>query len=137
MIELTNKTIYSLKILLELSKSYNKSIMQINDFNKKQNIPKSFLIQLLNKLKNLKLIDSIRGNKGGYRLAVSPDNIIVFEIIDKLEGGFEIFKNYKDKDYLKMIFNKSMDALKQNLNISLKEVLLQQEKLENNVMYFI
>ena len=38
-------------------------------------------------LKNFGFVESIRGANGGYRLIKSPKEILLYEIINALEGG--------------------------------------------------
>lgn len=134
---LTTKGSYGITIILELSKYYNKKLLQISEISQKNDIPKSYLIQLLNKLKNSGLIDSIRGNKGGYKLSKSPDEITLKEVIEKLEGTIELFRQYDDEDIVRKIFNNVEKTLKEELKVTFTELLLRQEEDYKNSMYYI
>jgi len=134
---ISNKNIYCIQIIFELSKNYNKKLTHINDISIKHNIPRGYLVQLLNKLKNQNIIKSYRGNKGGYKLANDPAKISLLNLIETIEGGFNIFSNYNKNDAIKNIFNNVERKIKECMNISFKEILLEQEKLNKNHMYYI
>lgn len=52
-------------------------------------IPKSYLDQILNKLRRADLVSTARGPQGGYYLAKSPSEITVGDIVRALEGQLE------------------------------------------------
>lgn len=137
MIGITSKSVYGLIIVLELAKNYGKKLIKIDELAETKRIPRSYLVQILNHLKRFQIIESIRGNKGGYKLIDKPSKITIFQVIDKLEDGLRLFDGYEKKDALKNIFNDTMAKLISNLNISLSDILIEQEKLDKEVMYFI
>ncbi|MFH0807668.1 MAG: Rrf2 family transcriptional regulator, partial [Elusimicrobiota bacterium] len=61
---LTFKGDYALKIILDLSLTYNQKITQIKDMAKRQDIPEKFLEQIITLLKSAKYIKTVRGPKG-------------------------------------------------------------------------
>jgi len=134
---ITSKANYGIQIILELAKYYNKSLLQINDISKAKNIPKSYLIQLLNKLKNTKIVESYRGNNGGYRLAKSPSELTLLTIIETLDGKLDLFKLYTKNDAVKSIFNTASAEIKKSLSVSIEDILIHQDKIEKNSMYYI
>lgn len=80
---------YACRALLELALSWpQRNPVQVAVIAKRQDIPIKYLEQILFKLKNLNLVESVRGKQGGYRLAKEPRNISVGEVIRKLEGSF-------------------------------------------------
>ncbi len=50
------------------------------------NIPRRYLEQILNAMRQTGLVDSTRGPKGGYRLAREPQQITVADIVKSVEG---------------------------------------------------
>lgn len=137
MIGITSKSVYGLIIVLELAKNYGKKLIKIDELAETKRIPRSYLVQILNQLKRFQIIESIRGNKGGYKLIDKPSKITIFQVIDKLEDGLRLFDGYEKKDALNNIFNDTMAKLISNLNVSLSDILIEQEKLDKEVMYFI
>jgi Rrf2 family protein len=78
---------YALGALLELSLHWpNKEPLQIQDIARKQGIPIRYLVQILIRLKAMKLVESLRGKLGGYRLRKSPSQILLGDVIREIEG---------------------------------------------------
>ena len=51
-----------------------------------QGIPETFLTQILLKLKGAGLVASTRGSAGGYRLARSPEEISLQDVLEVVDG---------------------------------------------------
>ena len=134
---ITSKCVYGIIVILEFARKYNEDLLQIKDIARINKIPKSYLIQVLNKLKNSKIIESYRGNSGGYKLARNPAKITLLEVIEKLEGELTFFKTYVQNDVVKILFKKTEDEIKNNLNISILDLLVEQEKIDKKNMYYI
>ncbi len=97
----TEKVKYAIASLFELAKIYEQnSVMQKKEIAKKQNIPESFLEQLLLILKRHNLVESIRGAKGGYKLKRSPSEISIFDIVSALEGSFSVIGEFDNSEVL-------------------------------------
>jgi Rrf2 family protein len=97
----TEKIKYAIASLFELAKIYDQgSVMQKKEISKNQNIPESFLEQLLLILKRHNLVESIRGAKGGYKLKRSPTEISIFNIVSALEGSFSIIGEFDNSEVL-------------------------------------
>ena len=77
---------YALRALLVLGLNYEKPLVRIQTISDQQNIPKRFLEQILNDLKDLGVVESKRGLAGGYRLSRPPEQITLAEVIRYLEG---------------------------------------------------
>jgi Rrf2 family protein len=84
--KLTFKGDYALKIMLDLSLTYGKQLVQIKDIAERQDIPKKFLEQIVLLLKGAKYIKTVRGPKGGISLAKEPSEITLGEIVRLIEG---------------------------------------------------
>jgi Rrf2 family iron-sulfur cluster assembly transcriptional regulator len=52
----------------------------------RQNLPASFLDQLLGRLRRSHLVISVRGPRGGYRLGRAADSISLADIVNAVEG---------------------------------------------------
>ncbi len=85
--KLSAKSEYACLALLYLSENYNKGLYTIADIAKHKKIPKKFLEQILLILKRGGYVNSRKGSIGGYKLAKSPDNITVAEIIRLMDGA--------------------------------------------------
>jgi Rrf2 family protein len=78
---------YALRALLVLGKNYGDGVIQIQSIAAQQNIPRSFLEQILNDLKGGGFVESRRGIAGGYRLARPPEMIPLSQVIRHIEGA--------------------------------------------------
>jgi len=76
--------------MVELAKHYGKGPITMATISKNQNIPIKYLEQLIIPLKKAKLIQSVRGPKGGHMLAKSPGKISVWEILIFVEGKLSL-----------------------------------------------
>ena len=85
MIGISNKTIYAIMALEELSTLQSDEVMAIKDIAKNASIPKSFLEQILLSLRQNSILTSIKGAKGGYRLNRELKDISLKEIVMILE----------------------------------------------------
>lgn len=84
--KLSKKGDYGLRAMLELAKNYSLGYIQMKDIAQKEKIPLKFLEQILLTLKNAGFLESKMGAGGGYRLAKSPEEITLGEVIRILEG---------------------------------------------------
>ena len=79
--KLTTKGRYAVMAMADLALYQNGKPVSLNDISLRQNISLSYLEQLFSKLKNGKLVKSIRGPSGGYILDKSPKDIKLSNII--------------------------------------------------------
>jgi Rrf2 family protein len=76
--------------MLELTRSYGKGPVSMSEIAKKQDIPLKYLEQLVIPLKKAGLIDSVRGPKGGHMLSRPPEEINLWELLNRLESKFTL-----------------------------------------------
>ncbi len=80
------KTDYACRALLELALHWPNTVpMQIGTIADSQKIPVKFLTQILVSLKQSGLVESVRGQKGGYVLAKAPQEITLREVVVNFE----------------------------------------------------
>ena len=84
--KLTTKCRYGVRAILEIAKNYGKCPTKRKDISRVQDIPDSFLENILIDLKNHGIIMSIRGARGGFMLKRTPDQISMYDILSSLEG---------------------------------------------------
>ncbi|MBU0463419.1 MAG: Rrf2 family transcriptional regulator [Proteobacteria bacterium] len=72
-------------MLLDLAMHQSKGMVQMGDIASRQNISIKYLEQLIIPIKNARFVTSKRGPKGGHRLAKSPDQITLAQIIRVFE----------------------------------------------------
>jgi len=82
------KTEYGLVALIELAAvAAQGTPLQAGEICRRQQIPDRYLEQLLTSLRKAGILISVRGPRGGFRLARAPSKITVAEVIDCLERG--------------------------------------------------
>ena len=79
--KLTTKGRYAVMAMADLAANQNLRPVSLNDISLRQNISLSYLEQLFSKLKNEKLVKSVRGASGGYILEKNPKDIKISNII--------------------------------------------------------
>ena len=87
--KLTTKGRYAVLALTELALAKENSLVKITEIAVKQNISSTYLEQILLLLKNSDLIIGVRGPNGGYKLSTSPENIMISDIVNIVEGRME------------------------------------------------
>lgn len=87
--KLTTKGRYAVLALTELALAKEDSLIKITEIAVRQNISSTYLEQILLLLKNSDLIIGIRGPNGGYKLATSPENIMISDIVNIVEGRMD------------------------------------------------
>jgi Rrf2 family protein len=81
------KAEYACLAVLDLAMRHNKSeTVQTSELARRNGIPERFLVQILLQLKGAGLVQSVRGAAGGYRLAVAPETISLFDLIRLVDG---------------------------------------------------
>lgn len=78
---------YACRALLELALNWpGRRLTQVSAIAKRQDIPIKYLEQILIQLKSARLVESVRGKQGGYRLAKAPREINLGEVMRKMKG---------------------------------------------------
>jgi Rrf2 family protein len=85
--KLSTRGRYGVRIMLELALHFGEGPVLLKDIAERQAISEKYLWQLINPLKSMGLIKSIRGARGGYMLAREPAEINLREILRILEGS--------------------------------------------------
>jgi Rrf2 family protein len=86
--KLSAKTEYACLAMLQMATEFESTEpLQIRRIAEEQGIPSRFLVQILLQLKGAGLVASTRGAAGGYRLARSPREISLADVIDVMEGS--------------------------------------------------
>ncbi|MEA3454852.1 MAG: Rrf2 family transcriptional regulator [Candidatus Caldatribacteriota bacterium] len=93
---LSTRARYGTRLMLELALNFNKGTIFLKDIAEKEEISEKYLSHLVIPLKSSGLISSSRGAHGGYRLAKSPPQITLKEIVQTLEGGISCVECVKN-----------------------------------------
>jgi Rrf2 family protein len=134
---ISTKGVYGLTAMYELSKHQEDSPMQIKDISANANIPQNYLEQLLSKLRRAELVKSIRGARGGYILAKSPDEIKVVDILIALEDDIKIIDSKAENPILNIFFDESKNSMKKIFDIQLSKLDEYKDKYNEFLHYNI
>ncbi len=102
----SQKGLYALQALMMLTRRYNQGAIRIRDIAYEENLPEKFLELILLELKNARIVESVRGAKGGYQLRRSPSEIRLSEIIRLVDGPLAPFG---DADQLRALIDRDAD----------------------------
>ena len=85
--KISTKGQYSLKAMVDLALNGADTLQTISQIAERTQISETYLEQLLPRLRNAGLVESIRGAQGGYRLAKPLQDITAGEILRAGEGN--------------------------------------------------
>ena len=96
--KLSTRGRYGIHAMYELAVNYGGAPVSIKSVAEKQNIPEAYLEQLIAMLRRDELVVSIRGAQGGYRLARTPEEITVGDVLRSLEGGLKLIDCLEEEE---------------------------------------
>ena len=83
---LTTKGKYAVVALLDLALNESRfCFVSLSEVAKRQSIPAPYLEQLFRNLRKAKILEAVRGTKGGFRLSRSSKDIKIGEIVSAVE----------------------------------------------------
>ncbi|WP_338753331.1 Rrf2 family transcriptional regulator [Bacillus sp. FJAT-52991] len=87
---LTLYTDYSLRVLIYLASKEQNELANIKDIAEAYKISKNHLMKVTYELGKIGLIETIRGRGGGIRLAMSPKDINIGQVVRQTEDDFHL-----------------------------------------------
>jgi Rrf2 family protein len=90
-LKISQKGLYALQAIMTLGRRYGTETVKIRDIAMESDLPEKFLELILLELKNARIVESVRGAKGGYRLRRAPAEIKLSEIIRLVDGPLAPF----------------------------------------------
>src|SRR5215467_6025586 len=104
--KVSQKGLYALQALMMLARRHHQGAIRIRDIAYEENLPEKFLELILLELKNARLVESVRGAKGGYQLRQPPSEIRLSEVIQLINGPLAPFG---DADQLRSLIDRDAD----------------------------
>ena len=89
--KISQKGLYALKAMTMLARRCEQGAIRIRDIAYEEELPEKFLELILLELKNARMVESVRGAKGGYRLRRPPEQISLAEVIRLIDGAIAPF----------------------------------------------
>ena len=103
--KISQKGLYALQAMMMLARKYQQGASRIRDIAYEENLPEKFLELILLELKNARIVESVRGAKGGYQLRRDPADIHLSEIIRLIDGPLAPFG---DADQLRVLIDRDV-----------------------------
>src|ERR1700681_261613 len=104
--KVSQKGLYALQALMMLTRRYSQGAIRIRDIAYEESLPEKFLELILLELKNARIVESVRGAKGGYALRRPPTEIRLSEIIRLIDGPLAPFG---DADQLRALIDRDAE----------------------------
>ena len=129
--KLTTKGRYAVMAMADLASNANIGTISLTEISSRQNISLAYLEQIFIKLKNKKLVKSIRGATGGYALERPASEIKLSHIISAVDEEVKMLNCKKsskkgcNNKSTKCITHNLWDELDQHINGFFEKVKLQ------------
>jgi Rrf2 family transcriptional regulator, cysteine metabolism repressor len=85
-VKISQKGLYALQAMMTLARRHEQGAIKIRDIAAESDLPEKFLELILLELKNARIVDSVRGARGGYQLRRDPSEIPLSDIIRLVDG---------------------------------------------------
>ena len=138
--KLTTKGRYAVMAMADLAMFKDKGPISLADISIRQNISLAYLEQIFIKLKQVDLVKSVRGAKGGYVLNTSPEEIKISNIISAVDEEIKTLNCKKESKKgcnnksSKCITHNLWDQLDQHINSFFEKVKLQDLIKKNQIL---
>jgi Rrf2 family protein len=103
--KISQKGLYALQAMMMLARHYNQGAIKIREVAYEEDLPEKFLELILLELKNARMVESVRGAKGGYRLRRDPAEIRLSEIMRLIDGPLAPFA---DAEQLRVLIGRDL-----------------------------
>ena len=98
--KISTKGRYALCVMLDLAEHMDEGAVPLKDIAERQGISKKYLEQIVALLNRPGILKTVRGSRGGYALARTPDKYTVGEILELAEGSLSPVPNLDDPSEL-------------------------------------
>jgi Rrf2 family protein len=103
--KISQKGLYALQAMMMLARRHHEGAIKIHDIAYEEVLPEKFLELILLELKNARMVESVRGAKGGYQLRRDPAEIRLSEIIRLIDGPLAPFA---DAEHLRELIDRDL-----------------------------
>lgn len=84
---ISTKGRYALRVMIDMASQSDSAYIPLNVIAERQAISEKYLEAIMSKLVKAKLVKSLRGKTGGYKLTKAPQDYTVYEILIASEGS--------------------------------------------------
>jgi Rrf2 family protein len=103
--KISQKGLYALQAMMMLARHHHQGAIKIREIAYEEDLPEKFLELILLELKNARMVESVRGAKGGYQLRRDPAEIRLSEIMRLIDGPLAPFA---DAEQLRVLIGRDM-----------------------------
>jgi Rrf2 family protein len=103
--KISQKGLYALQAMMMLARHHHQGAIKIREIAYEEDLPEKFLELILLELKNARLVESVRGAKGGYQLRREPGEIRLSEIMRLIDGPLAPFG---DAEQLRVLIDRDL-----------------------------
>ncbi|MFH0839023.1 MAG: Rrf2 family transcriptional regulator [Candidatus Omnitrophota bacterium] len=108
---ITSQTDYAIRALLFMACSGSKLVSSL-ELEERLNMPRPFLRKILQILQRKRILYSVKGSKGGFGLALSPDEIFLNDVMNIFQNRINLSKCFFRK---KICTNKNTCTLRKEI----------------------
>jgi Rrf2 family protein len=99
-LKISQKGLYALLAMMTLAERYQQGAIKVREIASDGDLPVKYLELILIELKHARIVESVRGKNGGYRLRRAPSEIRLSEIVRMIDGPLAPFG---DEDQLRTL----------------------------------
>jgi Rrf2 family protein len=103
--KISQKGLYALQAMMMLARHHHQGAIKIREIAYEEDLPEKFLELILLELKNARMVESVRGAKGGYQLRRDPAEIRLSEIMRLIDGPLAPFA---DAEQLRVLIDRDV-----------------------------
>jgi Rrf2 family protein len=103
--KISQKGLYALQAMMMLARHHHQGAIKIREIAYEENLPEKFLELILLELKNARMVESVRGAKGGYQLRRDAADIRLSEIVRLIDGPLAPFA---DAEQLRTLIDRDL-----------------------------
>jgi len=118
----STKAQYGLRALVEIGLRAPASV-PLKEVAEAQGISLHYLEQIAAQLRRAGFLRSVRGARGGYRLARPPEKITALEVVEALEGNLAPVSCLEDPESCAKVGQCSTELLWKRVDLAMREVL--------------
>ena len=135
--QMSTRVRYAVRAMIELALNYETEPIQLKDIASKQDISVKYLEQIMAPLRVRGYVRTQKGSRGGYHLAVKPEDITIYDIVESIEGSLAPVSCVDDNSceridrcVTRAVWKRVKDVLVEELQShNLAKLALEQEKL--------
>jgi len=97
--KVSHRGLYALQALIHLAETYDEGLVAARTVAEEEGIPEKFLEGILLALKNARVISSVRGRDGGYRLRKPPREVFIGDVVRMIDGPLAPFGDVAELEH--------------------------------------